>query len=112
MVSSRTASHARSTRALLKPGGRYVLAGGSISRIMKTLIFGRFASIFGGKTFTNVAQAAKGEDLLWMNSVLEAGAITPVIDACYSYEKYADAFRHFSGNRTCGKVIINMVGPV
>ena len=98
-------------RALLKPGGRYVLAGGSISRIMKTLIFGRFASIFGGKTFTNVAQAAKREDLLWLNSLLEVGAIKPVIDGCYSYKKYADAFSHFSGNRTCGKVIINMVEP-
>lgn len=98
-------------RAVLKPGGRYVLAGGSISRIMKSLIFGRFASIFGGKTFTNVSQTANREDLLWMNNLHEEGVIKPVIDGCYSYEQYADAFRHFSGKRTCGKVIINMVEP-
>lgn len=98
-------------RPVLKSGGRYVLAGGSISRIMKTLILGRFASIFGGKTFTNVAQTAKREDLLWMNNLLETGEIAPVIDGCYDYRQFADAFRHFSENRTCGKVVIKMIEP-
>lgn len=95
-------------RPIMKPGGRYVLAGGSISRILKTVALAPLASKFGSKTFTNVMQKADSDDLRYMNSLLESGAIKPVIDRCYPLEQVAAAFTHFKSHRVCGKVVIGI----
>lgn len=98
-------------RPLLNPGGRYVLAGGAISRILKTIALGKFASMFGGKTFTNIAQSPRQDDLVLLAELIDAGHITPAIDGCYPFSKAADAFWHFSDRRGCGKVVVSMTAP-
>jgi D-arabinose 1-dehydrogenase-like Zn-dependent alcohol dehydrogenase len=39
-----------------------------------------------------------------------AGALVPVIDACYPLERIADAYRHVDAGHKRGNVVVTMTG--
>jgi NADPH:quinone reductase-like Zn-dependent oxidoreductase len=94
------------TRAL-RPGGVYVTVGGSLTRLLQTLIMAPLISWFTGKRFRIVALKAN-KDLLYMNELFEANKVTCVIDGPYTLEKVPDAFRLFGKGLHQGKVIIKI----
>lgn len=89
----------------LTPNGIYVMVGGSLSQIFKSLLFGRLLS-FGSKKMSSLSAKANREDLEFLGSLLANGKIKPVIDRKYSLDRTVDAMKYISERHSKGKVII------
>ena len=95
-------------RRILTPNGRFVMVGGSLSQIFKSLLFGWLLS-FGSKKIKSVSAKPNKKDLELLVSLLENGSIRPVIERSYTLEETADAMTYLSKGHATGKVIINVV---
>lgn len=95
-------------KKILTPGGIYVMVGGTLSQIFKSLIFGWLLS-FGSKKMKSVAAKPDRHDLEFLATLLENGKIKPIIDRRYSLDKTADAMNYLSQGHSKGKVIINII---
>ena len=62
-----------------------------------------------GKLVTFVARVNVG-DLNVIREMIEAGAVTPVIDRSYTLEETAEAVRYVAAGHTRGKVVIAIGG--
>lgn len=100
----------------LKPGGRCVIAGIgfpdlSIVRFFSLLIVGPLRSRFGDKDVRFMGMARINEkDLALLGSMLESGAIVPVIEKTYPLEQSVEAMRHLGTGHARGKIVVT-VGP-
>lgn len=54
-----------------------------------------------------VAQTNRA-DLLVLQELLAAGAVTPVVDRSYELSKTADAFRYLGEGHAQGKIVVTM----
>ncbi|TAL72648.1 MAG: NAD(P)-dependent alcohol dehydrogenase, partial [Bacteroidetes bacterium] len=91
----------------LTPNGIYIMIGGSLSQIFKSLIFGWLLSL-GSKKMKFLSAKANKKDLEFLSGLLENGRIKPVIDRRYSLDKTADAMKYLSKGHSTGKVVINI----
>jgi NADPH:quinone reductase-like Zn-dependent oxidoreductase len=98
-------------KKMLTPNGIYVMVGGSISQIFKSLLFGRLLS-FGSKKMKTVTAKANKNDLEFLTNLLEDGKIKAVIDRRYPLDKTADAMKYLSEGHARGKVIIKVNADV
>ena len=94
-------------KKMLTPDGIYVMVGGSISQIFKSLLFGWLLS-FGSKKMRTATAKANQKDLELLANLLVDGKIKAVIDRRYTLDKTADAMRYLSEGHSRGKVIINV----
>lgn len=94
-----------SIRQSLSPYGRYVMVGGALTQIFKSLLFGRLLS-FGSKKMKSLAAKPNRQDLEFLASLLSDGTIKPVIDRRYPLEKSGEAMNYICGGHSAGKVII------
>ena len=83
----------------LRPNGIYVVAGGSVARIIQ-------ASFRGSKNSRTLSHRPNQEDLVFLKELLEAGKIVPVVDRCYPLHEVPEALRYYGGGHTQGKVVI------
>jgi NADPH:quinone reductase-like Zn-dependent oxidoreductase len=91
-------------KRVLKPAGIYVLAGGSMSRIIQLMFISRSGSKNMGIVVANINQ----KDLLIIKEYLEAGKIKPFIDKRYSLNEVADALWYLKRGHARGKVAISV----
>ncbi len=91
----------------LAPDGRYVMVGGSLSQIFKSLLFGWLLSS-GSKKMKSLSAKPNKQDLEFLGTLLEKGIIKPVIDRRYPLDKTADAMNYLSQGHAAGKVIITV----
>ena len=89
----------------LTPNGIYVMIGGSLSQIFKSLIFG-WALSLGSKKMKSLSAKPNKQDLEFLVSLMGNGIIKPVIDRRYPLDKTADAMNYLSQGHSTGKVII------
>ena len=94
-------------RKTLASNGIYVMIGGSLSQIFKSLVFGRILS-FGSKKLKSLAAKANKTDLELLAKLLEKGIIKPVIDRRYSLDMTADAMNYLKQGHSPGKVVISI----
>lgn len=94
-------------RKALAPGGTYVMVGGSLSQIFKSLTLGWVLSS-GSKKMTSLAAKANKTDLEFLAKLLEDGVIKPVIDRRYPLEQAAEAMNYLKQGHSAGKVVINI----
>jgi NADPH:quinone reductase-like Zn-dependent oxidoreductase len=96
-------------RRALAPNGICVVAGGSFSQIIQSLLLGPLLSKFSNKKigFMGVAKTSK-EDLLVLKGLLEAGKIVPIIDKCYPLSETAEAIKYLIEEHGRGKVVITV----
>lgn len=107
----------------LKPGGLLVSISGpptpefgdaqglswAIKQILRMLSFGiRKASHAAGIRYSFVFMRANGAQLKEITSLVESGAITPVIDKVYPFSSVADALKYVEQGRSKGKVVVNL----
>jgi NADPH:quinone reductase-like Zn-dependent oxidoreductase len=92
-------------KKILTPHGIYVMVGGSLLQIFKSLLFGWLMS-FGSKKMRSLTAKANKNDLEFLTKLLEDGRIKPVIDRRYSLEKTADAMSYLGEGHSHGKVVI------
>ena len=94
-------------RRCLTPDGIYVMVGGSLSQIFKSVLFGRLLSL-GSKKMKSLSAKPNKQDLEFLASLLENGSIKPVIVRRYTLDKTADAMNYLSQGHSTGKVIIGV----
>ena len=88
-------------KRVLTPNGNYVLTGGSIYRIIQSIIL-------GGKKVKNYTAKLNQKDLVFMKELIEAGKVVPVIDTCYPLSEVAEAIRYYGERHAKGKVVITV----
>ncbi len=86
---------------VLSPKGIYVLAGGSVARILQ-------AAMTRNEKMHNFQVKPSQKDLGLMTELLEAGKVVPVIDRRYPLSEVAEAVRYYGGGHARGKVAITM----
>jgi NADPH:quinone reductase-like Zn-dependent oxidoreductase len=92
-------------RRVMAPRGIYVMVGGALSQVFKSLLFGGFMSI-GGKKMRHLAAKPNPKDLDLIIKLVEEGKLKPVIDRHYPLDQTAEAMRYASQGHSQGKVII------
>jgi NADPH:quinone reductase-like Zn-dependent oxidoreductase len=89
----------------LTSNGRFVSTVPSIRLALDKYVF----TLLSRKKPNIVIVKSKKEDLGWLKTQVEAGKITPIIDAVYPFEDFEKAQLHIEGKRTKGKVIVTLV---
>lgn len=96
-----------SYKRILNPGGVYVMVGGTMSQVVKSLVFGWLMS-FGSKKMRSLAARSSREDLEFIAKLAEDNKIRPVIEKRYPLEKTAEAMRYLSEGHASGKIVIHV----
>ncbi len=91
----------------LSTGGRVVIVGGSLSQILKTMLFGPILSI-GGKKFSLLAAKAVTKDLDFIIKLVAEGKLKPVIDRTYPLKETPEAIKYLKQGHAQGKVVISI----
>jgi NADPH:quinone reductase-like Zn-dependent oxidoreductase len=98
-------------RRVLAPTGRLVGVGAPkgnwiapVARIFWAQVLSRLGSQRMAFMLTDVTR----EDLLFLNGLIEAGTVTPVIDRRYPLSEVPDAIRYLETMRARGKVVITV----
>ncbi len=91
----------------LNPNGIYVMVGGSLRQILKSILFGWMMS-FGSRKMRFLSAKSNQKDLEFIVKLVENGKIKPLIDRRYSLDKAADAMRYLGEGHARGKVVINV----
>ena len=94
-------------RRMLKPDGRYVMAGGALSQIFKSMLFGWVLS-FGSRKMRFLAAKSNQKDLELIVMHTNDGRIRPVIDRRFPLDKAPEAIRYLGEGHARGKVVINL----
>jgi NADPH:quinone reductase-like Zn-dependent oxidoreductase len=92
----------------LSPKGIYVMIGGSTAQKLQAFLLGPWISMTGSKKMGSLAGKPNQKDLVFLNELLEAGKVVPVIDRRYPLSEVAEAFRYFGGGHALGKVVITV----
>lgn len=92
-------------KKLLKRRGRYIMVGGSLQQIFKSILFGWMMS-FDSKKMSSLAAKSSAEDMKFVIKLVLEGKIRPVIDRSFRLSETADAVRYIKEQHAKGKVII------
>jgi NADPH:quinone reductase-like Zn-dependent oxidoreductase len=89
-------------RRALRPGGIFVSC--AISPI--ALLLGPFISMFGSKRVVQLSHSPSAKDLGFLNELLKAGKVVPVVDTSFPLREAAKAVRYYEEGHPQGKVVI------
>ena len=88
-------------KRIMKPGARYIMAGGSTGRILKLMIT-------PGKKMRAMVAQVNTQDLHLIANMLESGKVRSIIDQVYPLEETALALSHLMERRVKGKVVVKV----
>ncbi len=80
-------------------GGAWI---GPLARVVRTLLLSRFVR----QTLTTFTVTSNAADLGEMTRLIDAGAVTPVLDRSYPLVELADALRYLETGHARGKVVL------
>ena len=92
----------------LTPTGRYVMTGGSGAQMFQAMLLGPWVFRTGTQKMGNGGAGPNPEDLAFIQALLAAGKVVPVIDRCYPLSQVPDAIRYLEAGHAQGKVVITM----
>ena len=99
----------RDYKRALKPGGRFVMIGGSMGGLLlQMMLFGPLISRFGKKQIGLMGYRPNRVDLDLLSSLFEERKCIPVIDRSYPLEEAANAFRYFGTGKFKGKIVFDI----
>lgn len=96
-------------KRLLNKNGIYVMVGGAMTQIIKSLLLGRLMS-FGSKKMLTLSAKSNQKDLELIVKLAAEGKIRPVIESQYSLDKASEAMNYLSKGHVRGKVVITVDG--
>ncbi len=99
--------HLSAYKRILAPHGIYVMVGGSLPQIFKSILLGPFLSI-GSRKLRALAAKPNSVDLEFVIGLVASGKIRPVIDRQYSLEQTEQAMHYVSSGHARGKVLITI----
>jgi NADPH:quinone reductase-like Zn-dependent oxidoreductase len=91
-------------KRILKPGGIYVLAGGSMARILQLML----KSMTGAKNMGIMVADINQADLLFISGLLVEGTVKSIIDKRYPLSETAEAIKYLEDGHARGKVVITV----
>ena len=91
----------------LNPNGTYVTVGGSMPRLLQTLVLGPLIARLYHKHM-RIVGLKPNKDLAHMNELFEAGDLQPVLDGPHTLADLPEAFRFFGTAEHRGKIIVTM----
>jgi NADPH:quinone reductase-like Zn-dependent oxidoreductase len=94
-------------RRLLEPKGIFVMAGGALSQVLKTMVFGPLLSL-GSRKMRLLRAKPSPEDLAFVIRLVEEGRVVPVIDRTYPLEETGEAVKYLRQGHARGKVVISV----
>jgi NADPH:quinone reductase-like Zn-dependent oxidoreductase len=94
-------------RRVLRPHGRYVMAGGGMVQIVQAMLLGPLLSRLGRPSALFMARMTL-PDLETLAGMLASGALTPVIDRHYPLQATAEAMAYAAAGHAKGKVVIDV----
>jgi len=96
-------------RRALRPGGIFMIVGGSLASFLQVLTLGTLISRMGSKKLgLNAYEPNKREDLAFLTELFEAGSVVPVIDRRYPLSEVPEALRYLEEGHAQGKVVITV----
>jgi len=96
----------RDYRRLLAPKGIFVMVGGALSQVLKSLVFGPLMSLGSAKLRTLNAKPS-ADDLAFIIRLVAEGKVKPVIDRIYPFAQTAEAVQYLRQGHARGKVLIS-----
>jgi len=98
----------RKWKRLLRNEGTYLAAGGSVSHIAKTLLFGFWSSKTSSKKFGMLAVVPSKNDMHAIVELVETGVVKAVIERTYAISDTPSAIQHLGQGLSQGKLVITM----
>ena len=100
-------------RRALKPGGDYVMVGGSTGAIFEGLLLGPIVSRLGDRKLGLLLSWKPFDppDVATLSGLLATGVLRPTVDRRYSLAEVPDALRDIQSGRPAGKLVIEVVPP-
>jgi len=92
----------------LKPGGIYVMSGGSMGQMFQAVTLGPLISRFGKQKMGTFVSAPSRDDLGFLRELFEAGKVRPLIDRTYPLSRVPDAIRYIEEGHASGKIVIKV----
>ncbi len=92
----------------LRPGGTYVMVGGSTPAFFRALLLGPWIGKRRDRQVKSLAAASKQVDLLTLKEMIEAGQVKPLCDRTYPLSQVPDAIRALEQRQVTGKVAITI----
>ena len=94
-------------RRILSPRGKYVMVGGALSQVLRSLLFGWLMS-FGSKKMYSLSAKSNPADLEFVAKLLAEAKIKVVIENRYTLHQTADAMSYLAEGHARGKVVIKV----
>lgn len=107
IIDTKTNRSFRQYLRVLKPGGKYVTVGGSITRLLKLFIISKLLPLFSSKRIRIVALKAN-QDLDQLSDLFELGTLVPVIDGPYPFEELPKLMQVFAEGKHHGKLVVRV----
>jgi NADPH:quinone reductase-like Zn-dependent oxidoreductase len=103
----------RDFRRVLNPNATFVLIGGPKTNLLigplAHIIRIRLAALRASQKVVFFIANVNRKDLIFMNELMEAGKVTPLIDRQYKLSELPQAMRHFAEGHPHGKIVITVV---
>ena len=94
-------------KRLLNQNGRYIMVGGALRQIFKSILFGWLMS-FGSKKIGFLTAKSNIDNLEFIVKLVKEGKIKPVIDKCFNLNVTSDAIRYIKEQHAYGKIMIQV----
>ncbi|WP_139827916.1 NAD(P)-dependent alcohol dehydrogenase [Marivirga sericea] len=94
-------------RRILNSNGTYVMVGGTLGQVLKSIFFGWLFS-FGGKKMKTLSAKADQEDLAYLVQLLDEGKFNAIIHKRYTLDEAAEAMDDLSKGHCPSNVVINI----
>ncbi len=92
----------------LRPGGRYVSAGGATGPVLQSMLLGPLISMVRSEKVIFLMAQDRTEDLALMTELVAAGKVTPIIDKRYPLSEVPEALEYMGEGHALGKVVITV----
>lgn len=91
----------------LAPGGKHVIIGGPMIRILQSVFLWSWRARRAGKQML-LLMARANHSLEEVVELMRTGAVKPEIDEVFTLEEVPDAFRYFLAGTFCGKIVVKV----
>lgn len=91
----------------LKKGGKYITVGGSIPRLLSTLILNPFLAPVLKKSF-KIVSLEPNKNLKYVNDLFLGGTLKLLIDGPYPFDQLRQAMDHYQSGKQKGRVVIKI----